>query len=181
MKSVFKITGAIVTLVSVMTLVYFAINLKGGQIESRCSDVINFNQYGGFGADLRFLECYGILAKEQDLDDGHFQLYDHMNKYIVAVLSKEKSLRVIDYRAYLLQPQSESYSIRYDADLSEYYVWYYSDGRFKQLAFKNLDQIPKYISVDINNGEVTIYPNNLEEITEVEKKIFQELEAAVIK
>ena len=58
---------------------------------------------------------------------------------------------------------------------NKYIVAYYINGGFHNFEYESLNEIPKYLSIDINSGEVTLYPNNLNEISETERKIFQEV------
>lgn len=160
---------AIVLMLSVLS--FFILNTR-----QDCNEIINSKQYGGFGADLSLIGCYGILAEEQDLDNNWFQIYDHANKYTIARLINKNAFKIYDERLYLIEIQSLSENVRYDEEESQYYAWFFDGEDFKRYVFETIENIPKHLSVDVKSGEVTIYSNKLDEISEVERAIFIDLE-----
>lgn len=160
----------------ILLLMYLLLwRLLSGQIlEVGCSNEVDRSQYSSFGSDVDLIACYGVIAEERwtEVENG-FSLYDHKNKYEVVALDRQGHYKLNGDKILVFTEDNRP------KDLPGYGVWYFVDGEERLFTYKLYDEIPKYKAIDIYSGEVTIYPNDLNQIPETERKIFQELESMV--
>lgn len=179
MKLTFKIILPLFILVVIILLglSWFSGDFDKEELEISCSPEveksIKSGRYAGFGPsnDIELIACYGVVAEEMwtEIENG-FSLYDHKNKYEVVPLVRQGHYQLSSDKILVFVVDGRP------KDLSSYAVWYFVDGQEKLFTYKLYDNIPRYIAINIHDGEITLYPNNLDEIPETERKIFQELE-----
>ena len=145
--------------------------------EYNCSDLIDKQSYLVFGSDVQYIACYGVVTVDKDISNPKsryaYTLKDHKNDYEMVVLPNGHSFELLgeELLFYYIDPRPN--------DLADWGLNFFVDGDDKIFIYRSYDEIPKYLSVNIYSGEVTIYPNNLEAIPEVERSIFKELRSKV--
>lgn len=168
----------LLVVIAILSLIYFKLYYYNSKVDVNCSSEVKKSleegRYSGFGPsnDTQLIACYGIITEESWTDaENSYSLYDHKNKYEAVLLDGQGHYNIDGDSLFVVVNDTRP------KDLPGYGVWYFVDGKERLFTYKLYDDIPKYIAIDIYSGEVTIYPNNLEEIPEKERYIFQELEA----
>lgn len=168
-----KIIFYAVAIIMFVGLVNYLWNYSSSE-NFNCSDVVDVKSYAVFGSDVRMAACFGVITVDVDTSDPKsryaYTLQDHKNDYEIAVLLNEKDYSLSNENLLFINVDPRV------NNLSSYGSFYFVDGQRKPFIYRSYSDMPRYISVNIYSGEVTIYPNDLSEIPEVERSIFKDLE-----
>lgn len=121
--------------------------------------------------------CYGILVIQTQVDDtiSKYLINDYKHGlYVVSAINNKNRYRVEGNTMYIIDEREHTGTIRHDNGPIKSIVDVYQNGKVITLEFDNPEDIPNYVTVDINSGEVARY-KTINEVPESAKMIFQEI------
>ncbi len=166
-----KITIIVVSLVTMtfaglFLLHYFWFTAPEKKIAAECQ--------GFVPAWLDYVDCSGVVAINDGWDMDHISIRDHIHDYEIArvynqdqYIFAEGKLSVIN-RKYIENSASDGVE-------TTYYQRLFQNGEIVRHPYSAISEIPAYLSVDTQTGEVNAY-SNIDDVPKNDQKYFLEIE-----
>lgn len=170
-RNYFLIASIVIILLIVpITIIAFLIQSYNNKI-STCP-YINTNI---FGRDISFEDCFGIISIDRrTLGEVFYMIKDDKHSYSIEIVKTTRQYKLSNGYLYIYRMPDSNFQTTLGND-KIYYEKLFMNGEIKTIEYDSFDKIPRYIKVDTNTGEVVLF-NATGEMSEVDKKIFEELE-----
>jgi len=145
---------------------------------ARCPEYEDTVYFGSGSQDYSFVDCYGVVIIEKSPrthpSERHYAIKDVRDKhYWIASVSSKNAYKIEEEFIYVFDDNIESA----DPNVELNNVWMYSrhfyvKGEFKAFYYSERSEIPLYLKINTQTGEVTLY-NVFEEMPENDREVFE--------
>lgn len=166
-----KITIIIVSLViltfaGLFLLYYFWFTAPEKKIAAECQ--------GYIPAWPSFIECSGVVAINDGWDIDYISIRDHVHDYSIAHVYNRNQYVFAEGKLFVINREYIENSAS-DGVETTYYQTLFQNGKMVDHPYSAISEIPTYLSVDVQTGEVNSY-NNIDEVPKENKEYFLETE-----
>ncbi|OGY42211.1 MAG: hypothetical protein A2Y67_01685 [Candidatus Buchananbacteria bacterium RBG_13_39_9] len=118
----------------------------------------------------------GIISIEDwKIPQRHYEIRDDKHSYIIEFVNNTKQYKLNDGSLYIYRAPDESFQTQLGNNNEKvFYEKLFMNGEIKTIEYDNFEKIPKYMKVDVNTGEVSLY-NSFGEMTSGDSNIYREL------
>jgi hypothetical protein len=127
-----------------------------------------------YGIDVFFEDCFGVISIERRTSGEEFYLIqDDKHKYTIENVDFKRQYGLNNGYLYIYRAPDENFQTLLGND-KIYYEKLFKAGEIKTLEYENFEKISKYMKVDVNTGEVSLY-SSFVEMSSDDSNIFREL------
>jgi hypothetical protein len=120
-----------------------------------------------------FIDCYGIVSINDGWDMDYISLKDHIHKYEIARVYNQNQYIYINNKIFVINLKNIENSAS-DGFNTTYYQKLFQGGNLIENEYDSISNIPNYLVIDTENGEVKTY-KNIDEVPNSEKKYFEDI------
>lgn len=163
----------LIVLLVVVSISYLSKNDKQIEEKKNSCEYVDNNRYGSFVDLTSFVDCFGILSVETN--DSAYTIRDDKHDYNIAIVGSKKDYLLQNDFLYIYDDYFKKIAKPDSKEPVNYGMEYFVNGEVKLFTYPHIPDIPKYIKVEINTGEVTLY-KTYDQMPKDAKQIYEELE-----
>lgn len=176
------IVGALVVLFGVFFIKLHQYHIT--EVQSKCR-YLRSERYGGTLDIIYFENCFGVISIESSAYFGTnrkrmpYTIRDDKHNYDITTVADKTNYKLVRDNLYIYDDYFPLIAAPDRLDPVNYGERFFVDGELQSFTYPHLVDVPKYIKVDINTGEVLIHTNSLDEISDSDRSEFEKLKADV--
>jgi hypothetical protein len=154
-----------VILIGVVLAYYYIFEFPKRSIAERCAGYIPYWE--------TFIDCSGVITITDAWDTNYISIDDHLHGYQIAEIYNLNQITQKNQKMYVIN-HAISYGYSTNGVETVYYQQLFQNGRVNRNRYNNVSEIPTYLIIDSNSGEVNAF-QNINQVPESEQTYFHEI------
>jgi hypothetical protein len=163
--TLFISSAVVIFAISVSFAYYHSFVVPKKIIAEKCGNYVpNWNN---------FIDCYGVIVINDAWDVDYLSVRDHIHEYEIARVYNQDEYIHINEKIFIINMSTIEGQVS-DGEKIQYSQELFQGGRLVTNYYDSISDIPTYLIVNIQSGEVRAY-KNLEDVPPEEQTIFEQL------